>query len=123
MPINPLSYVLQSLVPRDAEEMSLLKVLLTSVRAMHRRAYADLGFARVAGGSNVTLASGYSASEELLAAIPTSDKRYFDGLVEAFEIYQSIHGEAVPVESLSDLALRELRRIRDLCLDSGPILF
>ncbi len=87
---------------------------------MHRRAYADLGLSRLEVASSLTLATGYSASEELLAVIPAADKRYFDGLVEAFEVYHSIHGEAVPLEMAHHtLALTELRRIRDLCLQRG----
>jgi len=119
---NPLSQMLHTLFPRNAEEMTLLRTILSGVRAMHRRVYADLGYgSSLVPGTLSSLTTGYSASEELLAAIPAADKRYFDGLVEAFEIYHSIHGEAVPVESLSpqDLALRELRRIRDLCLEKG----
>jgi hypothetical protein len=103
----------------------LLRALLASVRAMHRRVYADLGFARVAAATAVSLSSGYSACEELVAAIPPSDRRYFDGLVEAFEVYHSIHGVSVPIETLTtqDHTLGELRRIRDLCLESGLSLF
>ncbi len=118
---NPLSQMLLTLFPRNAEEMNLLRTILAGVRAMHRRVYADLGYASAAVPSTISLVTGYNASEELLAAIPAADKRYFDGLVEAFEIYHSIHGEAVPVDFLSpqDRALRELRRIRDLCLEKG----
>lgn len=117
---NPLSQVLYSLLPRNAEEVSLLQALLAGARAMHRRAYADLGLSRLEVASSLTLATGYSASEELLAVIPAADKRYFDGLVEAFEVYHSIHGEAVPLEMAHHtLALTELRRIRDLCLQRG----
>ena len=118
---NPLSAVLRSLSPRNGEELILLRALLTGVRAMHRRVYADLGYSGLNRGNTVSLSTGYRASEELLAAIPAGDKRYFDGLVEAFEVYQTIHGEAFPVDSQPnpDMTLGELRRIRDLCLQRG----
>jgi hypothetical protein len=122
---NPLSQILHSLIPRNPEELSLLQSLLAGVRAMHKRVYGDLGFSRVTSLSTVTLTSGYSASEELMAAIPAADKRYFDGLVEAYEIYHSIHGQALSIDTLSlhDGALNELRRIRDLCLEKGLGIF
>jgi hypothetical protein len=108
-------------MPRDAEEMSLLRTLLLGARALHRRVYADLGFSRVSQSPTVLHATGYSDSEELLAAIPAADKHFFDGLVEAYEIYHSIHGQALAIETLSpkDVALTELRRIRDLCLEKA----
>jgi hypothetical protein len=53
--------------------------------------------------------------------LPEESRNYFYGLVEALEIYQSIHGRWIAVNSLTpgDTSVQELRQIRELCLQDG----
>ena len=54
-------------------------------------------------------------------SLPEESRNYFYGLVEALEIYQSIHGRWIPVHSLTpgDPSVQELKQIREMCLEEG----
>lgn len=57
---------------------------------------------------------------EFIHQIPEQSIRYFHGLVEALDIYQSIHGKAIPVSiDPNDDSVREIRQIRDYCIQEG----
>src|SRR5687768_11415367 len=93
--------VMKSLAPTDDEDFSCLRAVIT--RAHQTQHEIERG------------------TEELIAflsALPEELTRYFHGLVEALEIYQSIHGRPV-LQDLSENTVRELRQIRDLCLAEG----
>jgi len=98
-----LSTLLQSLIPKDEEELSTLRRLLHHAQ-------------RIANGGPEEV---YDA--QMVAAIPQEARKYFHGLVEAVEIYQTIRGGSIPASGLKaqDPSIRELKQIRDLCLQGG----
>jgi len=57
-----------------------------------------------------------SEVHQLVSDLPGDAQRHFHGLVEALEIYQSLHG---PCSTPRELKLREVKQIRDLCLSEG----
>lgn len=56
-----------------------------------------------------------------LELIPESSKKYLHGLIEALDIYQSVHGVPLSPQSLrlDDSIVYELRELRDMCLQDG----
>jgi hypothetical protein len=101
-----LSRILKSLQPRNANELSILRFVLNcaeqirDAKAVDRR--KDL--------------------HTFIQQIPDETRRYFHSLVEAMEIYQSIRGPTLPLQtlSLSDYTfVAELKQIRDMCLEEG----
>jgi hypothetical protein len=105
-----ISEILDSLVARNSEEESLLQTLFGIAQSLLNLGQKDLGLMAVA-------ASEQPALRELLTTLPESARTQFFGLVEALEVYQSIHGE--PLVRLNDAVVTELKAIRDLCLNGG----
>lgn len=115
-----ISQVLTSLSIRDTSDLPLFQAVFYSAQAVHRKNY---GFITqrldsvVAFGADESLAFN---PWEFIKQIPEQSIRYFHGLVEALDIYQSIHGKMVPISiAPEDEAVREIRQIRDLCIQDG----
>ena len=117
--------VLKSLVPKDPEELSLLRSLLFCAQRIYRKAHQDLGIhSRTLKLEDSRMAGAPSPEFEIqrmIDSIPRQERRYFDGLVEAMEVYHSIYGRPVPVNTVTQggPVIRELRLIRDQCLHEG----
>ena len=60
----------------------------------------------------------------VLHSISGEPLRYFHGLVEALEVYRSIHGRdiALEPEKLRDSEIHELRQIRNMCLENAEAI-
>lgn len=117
--VAKLAEIIQSLMPKDQEELSLLGVILECVQEGRPRGTplsSALNFSNQSGSFQIV-----SEVKSLLESIPEDARRYLHGLGEALEVFQSIHGRRLAVTSLvpSDPLLRELRQIRDLCLEDG----
>ncbi len=123
---NPskLSELLISLVPQDDDELSVLQQVMACALYFQQKAFLSLG--PLGRESAISMANLSSRAEGLsdeftkvLSSIPEQASRYFHGLIEAMDVYQSIHGIAVPIATLSarDRSLQELKQIRDMCLD------
>lgn len=114
--------VLTRLVARDAEELSVFRMLFHAAHSVHRKNVCDLGLSqRIQDVVSFDTPSDFSGEVlQFLKQIPAKSMRYFHGLVEALDIYHSIHGRPVPVTiDPSDDAVREIRQIRDLCIQDG----
>lgn len=115
--------ILESLAADTPEQLSVLRGLVAFAQGLQSRAQRDLGFAWAADiASEVCRAFDLAAEFPLwLAELPEKSKNYFYGLVEALEIYQSIHGRWISVNSLTsgDTSVQELKQIRELCLQEG----
>lgn len=115
--------VLESLAADTPQQLSVLRGLVALAQGLQTRAQRDLGFAWAADlASEVCRAFGLASDFPLwLANLPETSKNYFYGLVEALEIYQSIHGSWIAVNNLTagDTSVEELRQIRELCLQDG----
>lgn len=119
---SQISDVLKSLLPKDHEELSVLRWVISCAQDARRR----LSDVLPASAGNLMAMQSAPASDApafygLAATLPEDAVRYFHGLVEAIEVYRSIHGHPVQVETLAmeDKAVHELRQIRDLCLDDS----
>jgi hypothetical protein len=110
--------LLESLIPDDPQDALMLREVLGWADSLRR---ADV--ATLSQTPSMRLESQYAGNDlfSLFLGLPSAAKRYFHGLVEAMDIYQSIHGESVTTEVLSANApeLSELKRIRDMCLEDG----
>jgi hypothetical protein len=117
------SSILESLSAETPQQLSVLRGLVAFAQGLQSRAQRDLGFAWAADlAKDVCSAFGLAADfPRWLATLPEESKTYFYGLVEALEIYQSIHGRWIAVSSLTpgDTSVQELKQIRDLCLQDG----
>ncbi len=107
--------LIRSLLPKDQEEMHLLQVLIDSVQSFGKK-QADLALLPVAA------AKSSIDEKSLWEMVPEESRRYLHGLIEAVEIYQSIHGQMrmtqpIPVNPAS---VNEIRQIRDMCLEHVP---
>jgi hypothetical protein len=107
-------------VPRDEDEQSLLERILDSVEWMHRHAHSDLGLYH----SEKTAWDRGSAPADVdlfIRQVPPDARRYLHSLVEAVEIYESIHRTPLRGSNpnWSESSLQELRQIRDFCLQDG----
>lgn len=114
--------VLTRLSANDSEELSLFRMLLYCAHRVHRRNLRDLGLSqRIADVVSFDEPADFSADIlQFIRQIPQQSMRYFHGLVEALDIYHSIHGKPVPITvDPSDDAVLELRQIRDLCIQDG----
>lgn len=121
--IKKISDILKSLIARDQEELSLLQWVIEAAQSLHGGSQMDMGL-QLDGRSMAVVQSSAGLPFDIrrfLEMIPEDASRYFNGLIEALEVYESIHGEPVPVGSLtlSDKSVLELRQIRDLCLEEG----
>lgn len=114
------SQVLTKLSVSSASEIPLFRALFYCAHAVHRRNQGQLV-------QRLDAVVAFGANEEdsfdpwqFIREIPEQSIRYFHGLVEALEIYQSIHGSPVPVTvEPTDDAVREIRQIRDICIQEG----
>ena len=115
--------VLESLAAQTPQELSVLRGLVAFAQSLQARAQRDLGFAWAADLAHEVCSAFGLASDfpRWLACLPEESKNYFYGLVEALEIYQSIHGRWIAVNSLTpgDTSVQELKQIRELCLQDG----
>ncbi len=91
--------ILKNLVARDSEERTVLQSVIQFAQSPN-------------SGINQEI-------PQMLTALSEESRTHFFGLVEAIEIYQSIHGTASALLSLNDAAVAELRKIRDICLSGG----
>ncbi len=109
-----LSDVLKSLVAHNAEEASVLQSVLGMAQSLLAMGQKDLGLAALSApeGQEPEL-------PKLLSSLPEESRTQFSGLVEALEIYQSIHGTVTSILNLNETAVSELRKIRELCLHGG----
>lgn len=118
-----ISEILKSLVPRDQEELSLLRFILHCAHFLQRGGLSDLSLGPVPVVA-VRVDQSQIVGAEIkgfLEQIPEDSKRYLYGLVEAIEIYQSIYGRAIPIHNITmkDTLVYELKQIRDFCLQDG----
>jgi len=92
--------VLKTLAVTNSEEQQYLETLLSgAIKA-----------------SQGILSEGYA----LLSSLPADLQQYFYGLVEALEIYRSLHGVPVTVQDICAAErVHELKQIRDYCLSDS----
>lgn len=118
-----LSEVLETLVPSDEEGLSALRFLISCAQRIRRGGHADLSLrpAEVLAVDGTAQLSPSADAQGFLINLPERLKRYFYGLIEAIDIYQSMTGQSLSSEELdlSDPVLHELRQIRDMCLEDG----
>ena len=92
--------VLKTLAVTNSEDLEILKMFLAWAQKASQGLRSDFHY--------------------LLNNLPLEAQRYFYGLVEAMEIYHSLHGPTLsPEEITAEGKLQELRQIRDLCLFDG----
>jgi hypothetical protein len=108
-----LSEILESLVARNPEEESVLHSVLGFAQSLLNVGQKDLGLITAVASTEEP------ALKELLTTLPETSRTQFFGLVEALEIYQSIHGRASSLVRFNEAAVAELRTIRELCLQGG----
>lgn len=124
MPVNKpnVNEVLTQLTAHSSDELSVFRMVLYCAYSLHQRNSTSLGMSRrVSEVVSFDAGPGYSTDIlQFIREIPRHSMRYFHGLVEALDIYQSIHGRPIPITiDPSDDAIRELRQIRDLCIEDG----
>ncbi len=111
--MSSLSEILNSLVARNPEEESTLQTLIGFAQSLLSLGHRDLGMAMAAQTTHPEL-------PRILTSLTEEGRTQFFGLVEALEIYQSIHGRAAAsILNLEETAVSELRKIRELCLQGG----
>ncbi len=119
------SKVLESIVPSDEEELSVLQHLIYCAQLFQRSEKSDLSLAAV----DVVTAS--SAPQPMgvefdvkgfLSGLSEGSKKHFYSLVEALDIYQTIKGTSLSPAGLrfKDRVVYEIKQIRDMCLQDGP---
>lgn len=116
-----IQYLLQSLSPRNEEEVHTLQTALAcaefygvnSPLGMHMTGRNGLV------ASQATLPGGFPEFRKFLDSVPEDAARLFHGLVDALGVYRDIHGRGFAIDQVrqNQDALAELRQIRDLCLD------
>jgi hypothetical protein len=120
---DTLAGLLKSLLPKNEEEVLVLKTVLACAAHFQQRSYVDFGPAGMKELMVTELAAHGGLKEflELMHTLSADALRYFHGLVEAIDVYRSIHGRTVPIDNLGldDKWIHELRQIRDICLDDG----
>ncbi|MBI4405113.1 MAG: hypothetical protein HY537_13200 [Deltaproteobacteria bacterium] len=117
-----ISELLKSLIPKDEDELSLLQFILRCAVLLHRPFQSDLALGvKTSVCVEVPTADWETDLGKFIEMVPEDAKKYFYGLVEALEIYQSIYGRSIPIQNLtlSDRSVRELKQIRDYCLQDG----
>lgn len=123
MKCDRLSDLLKSLLPKDQEEILLLKTVLACAQHFQQRTYVDFGPSGMKELmlTELSVNGGLQEFLDLLHSLPADALRYFHGLVEALDVYRSIHGRGVPLNSINidEKWVHELRQIRDICLDDG----
>jgi hypothetical protein len=108
--------VLKSLVAHDPEEWSALRLILSCADFLYQGRPLP-----AVSNSPRTAEDAANLSHQLLEGLPGDYKRYLYGLVEALEIYHSIHGKILSVGDISPAhpSIGELRQIREMCLDDS----
>lgn len=113
-----IKYILESLVPRNSEELSQLRNIVNWALQVQQSASLN---------TLSTLSARFAISEGMdplsfLRSLPTELHRYFHSLVEALEIYHSIHGRPISLAELTlgNRSVQEIKQIRDMCLQEGP---
>src|SRR5262245_32150185 len=101
---------------RSPEEESVLQSLIGFAQTLLSRGQKDLGLALAA---EPLAAVGSTELPRLLTGLPEESRTHFSGLMEALEIYQSVHGTLGSLLNLNEAAVAELRKIRDICLQGG----
>ncbi len=118
-----ISGLLKSLLPKDQDDVTMLRTVLACAQHFQKRTYVDFGPSgmRELMVTELSAHGGLQEFLDLLHGLPPDALRYFHGLVEAIDVYRSIHGKGVPLGTLSidDKWMHELRQIRDICLDDG----
>ncbi|MCB0404595.1 MAG: hypothetical protein KDD51_07390 [Bdellovibrionales bacterium] len=115
--------VLKSLLPRDTEDLAILRFLVYCAQLIQRAGHTDLSLNRMEAVAyrDPQVPSVEFDIQKFIAGMSEASKRYFYGLIEAVDIYQSIKGRSLHSDSLvaDDPVVHELRQIRDMCLDDG----
>jgi hypothetical protein len=122
--------LLKSLIPKTQEDLSRLRFLLHCAHLIQRGAALpspEQNLENLLGQSGTLVLNDYRTPgvgldlKSFLLDLSEESRRYFHGLVEAMEIYQSIHGQSLSIHNLtlSDQSVYELRQIRDMCLEEG----
>lgn len=122
-----LAQILVSLSATNTSEWSVLKTLLGYADKMRaREASIGLHGSEMLSVSSMRLeASALAGADgdvfEFLAQLPERSLRYFHGLMEAMDIYQSIHGQNLLAAEVlpSEKSLREIKQIREMCMEEG----
>lgn len=109
-----LTEILKSLVAQNPEEESVLQSVLGMAQSLLAVGQKDLGLAMAVSGE-----TSEHGLPQLLNTLPEESRTHFSGLVEALEIYHSIHGTVSSILTLNESAVSELRKIRELCLEGG----
>lgn len=115
--------VLRSLLPRGPEDLAILRFLIYCAQLIQRAGHTDLSLNR---GEAVAYRDPQAPQidfdiPKFISGLPEASKKYFYGLIEAVDIYQSIKGRSLHSDTLrvDDPTVHELRQIRDMCLDDG----
>lgn len=123
---SKITEVLQTLLPRDEEGLSALRFLVACAQRIQKGGHADLSLRPAEAlslGDRTSLAppAPLTDAHGFLTNLPEQLKRYFYGLIEAIDIYQSMRGQSLSSDALDlhDPVLQELRQIRDMCLEDG----
>lgn len=121
MQATQIGRLLRSLAPTNEEDLSLLQKLVVCARLMQQRGHSDLQLGPRLVQAGIQDSQPGAVGFDLpafLRSIPEDARRYLHGLVEAMDIYQSIYGRPLST-TLSDQCVRELKQIRDMCLEEG----
>ena len=112
--------VIKSMMPKTREELSQLSWVIHFARRVQKGVWRD---PRLEPLVAFEFAGGRPPSDvgSFIETLPSDCQVYFHGLVEALDVYHSIHGREVPLEegSLKENIIHELRQIRDMCLDTN----
>lgn len=113
-----LTELLESLVPNEPQDSVMLREVLSWANKLRQADAVALSHE-----STLRLQSNAAGGDlfSIFLDLPAAAKRYFHGLVEALDIYHSIHGDDIDTSLLCANApeLVELKKIRDMCLEEG----
>ncbi len=113
--MGSLSDIIKNLVAHSPEEQSTLRTVLKIAQTFAAKGQRDLALATLSSSELESPALG-----KLLVSLPEESRTQFFGLVEALEIYASVHGTAASaLQNLNDAAVSELKKLRDICLQGG----
>ncbi len=122
IPRVKISEVLKSLAARDQEELSLLRLVVECAQSLAQATMMDLSLGALVPANHRSQRLSLSSEfQSIVEQIPEDGKRYLHALMEALDIYQSIHGRALVGQSLTlnDGTVTEIRQIRDMCMEEG----
>ena len=114
--------IITNLNATSPDDLELFYQLLRAAQTIQRRNQPDIG---LSNRLNSVVGFGSSVETpldviEFIRLIPDQVLRYFHGLVEALEIYQSIHQKPLPTQiEPTDSIVGELRKIREYCILEG----